>query len=87
MPKDEPQLTPLEAKVYAVLVSEGVSDAPYQGFASICHETKLTRKEVRLACRSLTRKGLAVYARCLFTEDGEMAGAGYAATEKSNAKG
>lgn len=39
-----------------------------------------TRRAVRLACRSLARKGLAQYQRGLWREDGEMAGAGYGVT-------
>ena len=36
--------------------------------------------QVRRAVRALARKGVAVYGRGLFTEDGEVAGAGYALT-------
>ena len=42
----------------------------------------VTRAEVRRACRSLWRKGLASYHRGLQTEDGEMAGAGYCITRE-----
>ena len=86
MPKDEPKLTPNEAKVLATLRGAG----SYEGFgflcfASISRDTHLPRRIVRRACRSLARKGLAEYGRGLFTEDGAMAGSGYAATEKPNA--
>ncbi len=49
-------------------------------FNHISSETKLDRKAVRKACRSLARKGLAGYYRGLMTEDGEVAGSGYSIT-------
>ena len=49
-------------------------------FAWIMDDTKLDRKEVRKACRSLARKGLAEFYRGLFNDDGEVAGSGYCAS-------
>jgi len=49
-------------------------------FDYISDEADLDRKEVRKACRSLARKGLAGYYRGLMTEDGEVAGSGYSIT-------
>lgn len=43
-------------------------------------DSPLDRPRIRRACRSLARKGLAEYHRGLWTEDGEMAGAGYCIT-------
>jgi len=40
----------------------------------------MTREMVRAICRSLTDRGFAHYQRGLFTEDGEVAGAGYGIT-------
>lgn len=49
-------------------------------FAPIMRETGLDRKTVRLACRSLKRKGLAEFNTGLWHEDGEgPAGSGYRA--------
>ena len=49
-------------------------------FAAISRSTGLPRDYVRAACRSLTDQGRAHYRGGLFTEEGEVAGAGYAAT-------
>ncbi len=54
------------------------------GFASLSSQTKLEVKEVRRACRSLAKKGLAKFERTLWNEDG-LAGAGYRATEEGAA--
>lgn len=51
------------------------------GFASLSSQTKLEVKDVRRACRSLAKKGLAQYERTLWNEDSGPAGAGYRATE------
>lgn len=57
----------------------------YLNFWAISTKTKLNRKDVRRACRSLTRKGLAEFGKGLFTEDGALAGSGYAATPQARA--
>lgn len=54
-------------------------------FASLSRQTKLEVKEVRRACRSLAKKGLAKYERVLWNEDTGPAGAGYRATEEGAA--
>jgi predicted transcriptional regulator len=54
-------------------------------FAPIMSTTGLDRKHVRRCIRGLARKGLAEYFRGLFTEDGEMAGAGYCITREGRA--
>ena len=46
-------------------------------FAPLIRATKLDRKAVRRACRSLKRKGVAEFYQALWTEDGQPAGAGY----------
>lgn len=53
-------------------------------FASLSRQTKLEVKDVRRACRSLAKKGLAQYERSLWNDDGP-AGAGYRATEEGAA--
>ena len=51
--------------------------------APIMQDTGLDRKTVRRACRSLKRKGLAQFHNALWTEDGEMYGSGYCATDEA----
>jgi len=76
-------LNPNEAKVLVELVDaySSYDGFCFRGFDGISRETGLDRKIVRRACRSLARKGLAEYGRGLWTEDGEPAGSGYAATK------
>jgi hypothetical protein len=69
-----------ERKVLRRLAREFGYDAPYFPFGPLMRATGLTRKEVRRACRSLTRKGLAQFGRGLWDDDGHPAGSGYAAT-------
>lgn len=68
-------------KVLSNIKSYGYGDV-YYCFQPICKRTGLNRQQVRLACRSLARKGLAKYSRGLWSEEGEPRGAGYTATEK-----
>ena len=49
------------------------------------HEPEITKDMARAVCRSLADRGYAFYMRGLFTEDGEVAGAGYGITEKGAA--
>jgi hypothetical protein len=56
-------------------------DFCYSNFAGLSSETGLDRKQVRKSCRFLMRKGLAQFGRGLWTDDGEPAGSGYAATK------
>ena len=55
-------------------------DFGYLSFYAIGVPWGMNRRIVRRACRSLTRKGLAEFKAGLWTEDGEPAGSGYAAT-------
>jgi hypothetical protein len=74
-------LNPNETKVLVELADlHGYEECCYSGFDPLARETGLDRKVVRRACRSLARKGLAEYGRGLWSEDGEPAGSGYAAT-------
>ena len=41
----------------------------------------ITKDMARAICRNLTDRGFCFYMRGLFTEDGEVAGAGYGVTE------
>ena len=44
-------------------------------------ETLWERARVRRVCRALSRKGLTEYRKGLWTEDGDMCGAGYGITK------
>ncbi len=76
-----PRLNPNEVKVLAALASVRSEDFGFIGFRGIRARVKLPRQAIRLACRSLKRKGLARFSAGLWSEDGEPAGSGYAATE------
>jgi DNA-binding MurR/RpiR family transcriptional regulator len=69
-----------ERKVLRVLANH-YGDFGCFGFRALQHRTRLKRAEVRRACRSLRRKGLAEFARALRSDDGEPRGSGYGATK------
>lgn len=52
----------------------------YSNFACVQGATGLSRDEVRRACRRLRKAGLAEFRNGLWTDAGDMAGAGYTAT-------
>lgn len=52
------------------------------GLNCFVEEPEITKDMARAVCRSLTDRGYAFYMRGLFTEDGEVAGAGYGITDK-----
>lgn len=74
-----------DSKVLKVL-ADGDPDFGHYSFRAIQRRTGLKRSEIGRACRSLTRKGLAKFGSGLFTEDGEVAGSGYAATDAGREK-
>ena len=79
--KDFPKINENERKVLVVLEDIYSNDEPGgYSFAPIVRRTKLEVKQVRRACRSLAKKGLAVFERVMWNDDGP-AGAGYLATE------
>ena len=80
--KKEIKINERERKVLKALVFcvEDIGYCIY--FRGIAEETRLKRSQVRLACRSLARKGLTRYERGLFDDDGMVAGSGYCATEE-----
>lgn len=57
-------------------------DEIFWSFKMICEYTQLDRRMVRLACRSLARKGLSQYLSGLLDEDGLAAGSGYGISSK-----
>lgn len=75
-----PNLNANEVKVLAALASVGGSDFGCLSFRAIGQRVRLKRPEIRRACRSLARKGLAEFHRGLWSEDGEPRGSGYGAT-------
>lgn len=81
-----PTCSPNEQRVLDALAAAWRLDFGYVNFAYLSAETGLDRKVVRRSVRALARKGLADYQRGLYTDDGEMAGAGYAATEAGVAR-
>ena len=70
-----------EKKVLSDLLIIYADDANCIYFRFIAEHTKLTIKEVKRACHSLAKKGLAEYVRGLFDDEGFTAGSGYCATE------
>lgn len=73
-----------ERAVLAALAAAGDSFGVLS-FRGIAARVRLPRSEIRLACRSLRRKGLAEFYRGCWTEDGEPYGSGYAATTAGRA--
>lgn len=51
-------------------------------FRTIARKVEMEVQQVRRITRHLARKGLAEYWRGLWTEDGDLAGAGYCITDK-----
>ncbi|MCW2276336.1 DNA-binding MarR family transcriptional regulator [Rhodoblastus acidophilus] len=80
-----PHLNATETTVLAALQGAN-GDYCFRNFTFLSRETGLDRQQVRRACRSLARKGLAVFGRGLWTEDGTPAGSGYAAAGKDGAR-
>jgi hypothetical protein len=75
-------VNPIELKVLRVLAASNWYDGfGFLNFRGIAARTKLKRKEIRRAARSLARKGLAEFQKGLWTEDGEVAGSGYGCTK------
>lgn len=77
----EIRLNDRERTVLIALASDGQGGEYCFPFAPLMKKTGMTRNPVRLACRSLARKGLARYERGLWSEEGDMLGAGYGITD------
>lgn len=76
-------MSPNERKVLKAL-AEAYSDYEdfcFLSFAGIASRSDIDPKKIRRSVRSLARKGLAQYGRGLWTDDGEVAGSGYACTK------
>jgi hypothetical protein len=82
VPASIPDATKLTANQQEALrgllgTDEGEMFRTFKGIAANCD---LDPQLIRRTVRSLARKGLATYAKGLWTDDGEPAGAGYALT-------
>lgn len=80
---DKIKITPKEKKVLIKLLEGWEAfggETSYYPFKPLIKSTGLTHREVRLACRSLKRKGLAEFLIGLMDFDGQFAGAGYGVT-------
>lgn len=75
------KLNPREHKVLTFLANEYNDEFGCYPFAPIARRTRLPIKQVRLACRSLKRKGFTEFHRGLWTMNGEPAGSGYRASK------
>lgn len=75
-----PRLNENERRVLGFLRGIYDHDANCAYFGTIVVGLDIEWKQVRRACRSLARKGLAEYHRGLFNMDGEVAGSGYCCT-------
>lgn len=76
MTEDDTKVLQALASVY----EDGGSEFSYAAFARLQRASGLERRAVRISCRRLTRKGLAVFGKGLCDEDGEFYGSGYSIT-------
>lgn len=61
--------------------TSGWDETGFYSFNPLVELTGIERRKVRLACRSLKRKGLAKFEKALTDMDGMFAGAGYSGDE------
>ena len=69
-----------EQRILSVL-AEADEDYGYFGFDSLSRQTQMDRRQVRLDVRRMARKGLTQFGKGLWTDEGGLAGSGYAITE------
>jgi hypothetical protein len=77
-------MSPNEQKALGAL-AEAYSDYEdfcFLSFKGVAERSGLDPKLVRRTVRSLARKGFARYGKGLWTDDGELAGAGYCCTKE-----
>jgi Mn-dependent DtxR family transcriptional regulator len=72
-------LTELEAKTLTAWKGSD-PDYGYLSFDQIAHRSGVERYRVRRFVRALARKGLVQYGRGLWSDEGDMRGAGYGLT-------
>lgn len=73
------KLNDAERRVLTFLADQRCDEGGYYGFDGIKQHVRLSRREIRLACRSLKRKGLTEFLSGLWNDEGP-AGSGYSAT-------
>ena len=83
--KEKLEITEQERLVLETLFEYAYDSERCISFDWIESETKLNRKEVQKACRSLREKGLVEFYRGLMTDDGEVAGSGYCTSYEGRA--
>lgn len=76
------KLTALETQCLTAFV--GLDEAQFLSFKRIASRSGIGRELVRPVVRACARKGLLEYARGLFNDDGDVAGAGYGLTAKGH---
>ncbi len=79
-----PKLSRVALRCLAVLAKQP-ADYPYMSFATIAADANVPLCRVRRTVRHLARKGLAQYARGLWTDEGRPFGSGYCATPAGRA--
>lgn len=73
-----------ERRILSVMAEAG-DDYGYFGFDVLSRQTQIARRQVRLDVRRMARKGLALFGKGLWTDEGEPAGSGYAITPAGRA--
>lgn len=73
-----------DTKILSAL-NECGEDFAFLSFRTLSSRTGIDRRQVRLDVRRMARKGWTQYGRGLWTDDGEMAGSGYAITDAGRA--
>lgn len=79
----------LERAILAVLIDVGnrTPETNFVGLRHVARETGIGTDLIRAILRQLRDKGLAVYSKGLWRDDGEPGGAGYAATAAAMKRG
>lgn len=77
-----PKLSALETQCVASF--GGLTEGYCLNFKAVAARSEIERHLVRRVVRACARKGLLVYERGLFNDEGEVAGAGYGLTAKGH---
>ena len=77
---DYSKISKMQLKVLKILASIYGDDYSCCYFKQIAKKTKLSIREVRIACRALLRKGYAKHVKGLIGDDGMLVGSGYSCT-------
>jgi hypothetical protein len=81
------KLTPAQTRERSILLIMAGADKDfgYFNFETLSKRTAIEKRIVRLDCRRMARKGLTEYGKGLCTDEGELAGSGYAITPAGRA--